>query len=96
VNKGSCLDLTRQNCTSLRDNCPGIRAAVRRGDRLFPLLEDLKPLRLVAVGPDEHAGGVALLRKFPDQDLSLTCAVGLHLMKARGIGRCWSTESHLS
>ena len=66
-----------------------------RALRFLSLIEDLKPLRLIAVGPDEHAGGVALLRKFSDQDLSLTDAVGLHLMKARNIGTCWSTDFHL-
>jgi len=59
------------------------------------LIEDMTPLRLVAVGPDEHAGGVHMLRKFSDQDLSLTDAVGLHLMTARRIAKCWSTDFHL-
>lgn len=66
-----------------------------RALQFLSLLEDLKPLRLVAVGPDEHAGGVRMLRKFSDQDLSLTDAVGLHLMKARHITQCWSTDFHL-
>jgi predicted nucleic acid-binding protein len=73
---------------------------LRRYDRTRALqflsfLEDTKPLRLIAVGPDEHAGGVRMLRKFSDQDLSLTDAVGLHLMKERSITRCWSTDFHL-
>jgi predicted nucleic acid-binding protein len=66
-----------------------------RALQFLSLIEDLKPLRLIAVGPDEHAGGVRLLRKFSDQDLSLTDAVGLHLMKARNISTCWSTDFHL-
>lgn len=52
-------------------------------------------VRLISVGPDEHAGGVRMLRKFSDQDLSLTDAVGLHLMKARRIAKCWSADFHL-
>ena len=71
------------------------RYARTRALQFLSLIEDLKPLRLIAVGPDEHAGAVALLRKFSDQDLSLTDAVGLHLMKARNIGTCWSTDFHL-
>ena len=59
------------------------------------LIEDMKPLRVIAVGPAEHAGGVRMLRKFSDQDLSLTDAVGLHLMRARHIAQCWSTDFHL-
>jgi predicted nucleic acid-binding protein len=66
-----------------------------RALQFLSLIEDLKPLRLIAVGPDEYAGGVGLLRKFSDQDLSLTDAVGLHLMKARNISTCWSTDFHL-
>lgn len=66
-----------------------------RALQFLSLIEDLKPLRLIAVGSDEYAGGVRLLRKFSDQDLSLTDAVGLHLMKARNISTCWSTDFHL-
>ncbi|MBI1872597.1 MAG: type II toxin-antitoxin system VapC family toxin [Acidobacteria bacterium] len=66
-----------------------------RALQFLSLIEDLKPLRLLAVGPDEHAGGVRLLRKFSDQDLSLTDAVGLHLMKVHEISKCWSTDRHL-
>ncbi len=66
-----------------------------RALQFLSLIEDLKLLRLIAVGPDEHAGGLRLLRKFSDQDLTLTDAVGLHLMKVRGITQCWSTDFHL-
>lgn len=66
-----------------------------RALQFLSLLEDLKPVRLIAVGPEEHAGGVRMLRRFSDQDLSLTDAVGLHLMKARNITTCWSTDFHL-
>ena len=59
------------------------------------LIEDLTPLRLVAVGPDEQAGGIRMLRKFSDQDLSLTDAVGLHVMQVQRIHACWSTDRHL-
>jgi predicted nucleic acid-binding protein len=60
------------------------------------LIEALTPLRIIAVGPDEQAGGIRMLRKFSDQDLSLTDAVGLHVMQSRRIAACWSTDRHLS
>ena len=52
-------------------------------------------LRIVPVGAEEHAGGVRVLRRFSDQDLTLADAVGLHVMKALGIHACWSTDFHL-
>ena len=36
-----------------------------------------------------------LMIDFPDQDLTVTDAVGLHEMRARGIASCWSTDHHL-
>ena len=58
-------------------------------------IEQLRPLQLVSVGADQHAGGVAVLRRFSDQDLTLADAVGLHVMKSLGIESCWSTDFHL-
>lgn len=66
-----------------------------RALRFLSLIEDLKPLRMIAVGPEEFAAGVRMLRKFSDQALTLTDAVGLHLMKTHKISSCWSTDSHL-
>jgi len=66
-----------------------------RALQFLSLIEDMTPLRLIAVGPDEHEGGVRMLRKFSDQDLTLTDAVGLHLMRSRRIKKCWSTDFHL-
>jgi predicted nucleic acid-binding protein len=73
---------------------------LKRYDRLralqfHSLIEDLKPLEVAAVGASEHAGGVRMLRRFSDRDLTLTDAVGLYLMRARRISRCWSTDFHL-
>jgi predicted nucleic acid-binding protein len=73
---------------------------LRRFDRTRALqfaafIEDLHPLQVVPVGVEEHAGGVRLLRRFSDQDLTLADAVGLHVMKVLGIGACWSTDFHL-
>lgn len=58
-------------------------------------IQELRPLRIEPVGPEEVAGGFALLRKFSDQPLTLADAVGLHLMRRRRIASCWSTDRHL-
>ncbi|HXU83145.1 MAG TPA: PIN domain-containing protein [Polyangia bacterium] len=73
---------------------------LRRYDRtralqFLAMVEDMSPLAVAAVGPKEQAGATALLRRFSDQDLTLTDAVGLHLMKAQRIKSCWSTDFHL-
>lgn len=73
---------------------------LRRFDRTRALqfaafIEDLHPLQVIPVGVEEHAGGVRLLRRFSDQDLTLADAVGLHVMKVLSIDACWSTDFHL-
>jgi predicted nucleic acid-binding protein len=74
---------------------------LRRYDRtralhFMALIEDLEPLEIASVGVTEQGAAIELLRRFSDQDLTLTDAVGLHLMKARRVRRCWSTDFHLS
>lgn len=66
-----------------------------RALQFLAMIEDLEPLRVLPVGPGEMVAGVDLLRRFADQDLSLTDAVGLHVMKQRKSGTCWSTDRHL-
>ena len=66
-----------------------------RALQFIALVEALSPMAVVAVGRDEQAGGIRMLRKFADQDLSLTDAVGLHVMTASRIHACWSTDRHL-
>ena len=53
------------------------------------------PLKIVSVGLQEQLAAAALLRRFSDQDLTLTDAVGLHIMTARRMTVCWSTDFHL-
>jgi predicted nucleic acid-binding protein len=67
----------------------------RRAAPFAAFIEQLRPLRLVSVDADQHAGGVAVLRRFSNQDLTLADAVGLHVMKSLGIESCWSTDFHL-
>lgn len=66
-----------------------------RALQFLGLIEDLKPLRMLGVGAAEQTEAIALLRRFSDQDLSLTDAVGLALMKTRKVTSCWSTDFHL-
>ncbi len=66
-----------------------------RALQFLSFLEDLTPLSILTVGSEEQAGGIRMQRKFSDQDLTLTDAVGLHVMRTRGISVCWSTDRHL-
>lgn len=73
---------------------------LRRYDRtralqFMAMVEDMTPLKVFPVGEKEQLGATELLRRFSDQDLTLTDAVGLHLMKAQRIRACWSTDFHL-
>jgi predicted nucleic acid-binding protein len=73
---------------------------LRRYDRtkalqFMSMIEDMTPLTVAAVGPREQGAATELLRRFSDQDLTLTDAVGLHLMKAQRLRQCWSTDFHL-
>jgi predicted nucleic acid-binding protein len=73
---------------------------LRRYDRyralqFLALIEDLQPLKVALVGSAEQAGATRLLRRFSDQDLTLTDAVGLHVMQERKVETCWSTDFHL-
>jgi predicted nucleic acid-binding protein len=73
---------------------------LRRYDRtralqFLSMIEDMKPLRVVPVGAAEQAGASRLLRQYSDQNLTLTDAVGLHLMHEQKIRTCWSTDFHL-
>jgi predicted nucleic acid-binding protein len=66
-----------------------------RALQFIALVEALSPMAVVSVGQEEQAGGIRMLRKFSDQDLTMTDAVGLHVMTASRIHTCWSTDRHL-
>ena len=66
-----------------------------RALQFIAMVEALSPMAIVAIGQDEQAGGIRMLRKFSDQDLTLTDAVGLHVMTTGRIHVCWSTDCHL-
>ena len=74
---------------------------LRRFDRTRALqylmvIRELGPLRVLSVAQRDLSDAASLLRKFADQDLTLTDALGLHVMNERGIVSCWSTDFHLS
>ena len=59
-------------------------------------VEDLTPLEVVDTGAAQLAVATDWLRRFSDQQITVTDAVGLDLMRRRRIPSCWSTDRHLS
>jgi len=73
---------------------------LRRYDRtralqFLSMIEDMQPLEIAAVGATEQVAAGKLLRRFSDQDLTLTDVVGLYMMHRHKIRSCWSTDFHL-
>jgi len=73
---------------------------LRRYDRsralqFLSMIEDMKPLEVAAIGATEQVAAGKLLRRFSDQDLTLTDAAGLQVMNKHKIRSCWSTDFHL-
>jgi predicted nucleic acid-binding protein len=73
---------------------------LRRYDRMkalefMSMLEDMKPLKTLAVGQREQKAAHRILAEFSDQDLTLADAVGLYLLESRKMQSCWSTDFHL-
>lgn len=66
-----------------------------RGLQFLAMIEALAPLRVVSVGARQQQAGVELLRRLSNQRLTLTDAVGLHLMEESEVESCWSTDFHL-
>lgn len=66
-----------------------------RALQFMALIDDMKFLKVIAIGNPQIAAATAVLRRFPDQDLTLVDAVGLHMMKERRSPSCWSTDFHL-
>ena len=74
---------------------------LRRYDRtralqFLAMIEAMVPLRIASVGAAEQKGAGVLLRRYSDQNLTMTDAVGLHLMEQRRVASCWSTDFHLA
>jgi hypothetical protein len=60
------------------------------------MIEDMTPLSVTSVGPGEQKKAVEILRRYSDQGLTMTDAVGLHVMRVRRVPVCWSTDSRLA
>ena len=74
---------------------------LRRYDRtralqFLAMIEAMTPLRIASVGAAEQKGAEVLLRRYSDQNLTMTDAVGLHLMEQCRVASCWSTDLHLA
>ena len=74
---------------------------LRRYDRtralqFLAMIEAMAPLMIASVGAAEQTGAGVLLRRHADQNLTMTDAVGLHLMEQRRVASCWSTDFHLA
>jgi predicted nucleic acid-binding protein len=74
---------------------------LRRYDRtralqFLAMVEDMTPLTVAPVGPKEQAAATDVIRRFSDQDLTMTDAVGLYVIKTHRIRVCWSTDFHLA
>ncbi|MFQ5549292.1 MAG: type II toxin-antitoxin system VapC family toxin [Woeseia sp.] len=73
---------------------------LRRYDRqralqFLSLVDVMRPLRVLGTSVKDQAAGTALLRRFSDQDLTMTDAIGLHVMVEKNVRCCWSTDFHL-
>lgn len=66
-----------------------------RALQFLAMIEQMTPLEVLSTGISEQSAAVKIIRRFSDQDLTLVDAVGLQLMTARRIAKCWSTDFHL-
>ena len=70
------------------------RYDISKGLQFLSMIESM-PLTIVPAGSSDMTAAVALIRRYSDQDLTLTDAVGLQIMNSRKIRSCWSTDRHL-
>ena len=73
---------------------------LKRYDRIkalqfLAMIETMRPLIVLPVGPREIEAASVLLRRFSDQDLTLVDASGLHAMDVESVRCCWSADFHL-
>jgi len=66
-----------------------------RALQFLSFIEELTAMRILSVGETEIKEASRILRNFSDQDLTVTDACGLWMMKRYGIRSCWSTDRHL-
>jgi uncharacterized protein len=68
----------------------------QRALQFLCFIEKLSTLEIMAVDTKEITLATKIIRKFSDQSLTMTDAVGLSLMTQLKIKRCWSTDRHMS
>ena len=73
---------------------------LRRYDRqralqFLSMIDVMKPLRVLGTSAKDQAAAILLLREFSDQNLTMTDAIGLHVMSEKKVDCCWSTDFHL-
>jgi len=66
-----------------------------RALQFMAMVEAMAPLEVVPIGSTQLRQGAEILRRYPDQPLTLADALGLQLMKERKVASCWSTDRHL-
>lgn len=66
-----------------------------RALQFMSLIENAGMLTIIPVGKNEIASATGFLRKYSDQKLTLTDALGLHILQERQVTSCWSTDFHL-
>ncbi len=67
-----------------------------RALQFLSMIEEMEEaMRILPIGQTELTEATAVLRKYSDQDLTLTDASGLYLMRTRRIRSCWSTDFQL-
>ena len=64
--------------------------------RFLTFIEECTSLKIEPVTKVDVLEANKMIRKFSDQNLTLTDACGLWLMKKHGVTQCWSTDHHLS
>ncbi len=67
-----------------------------KGLQFLAMIQAMRPLRICAIGATEQRAATAVLKRFSDQPLTLADALGLHVMAARNVRACWSTDRHLA
>ncbi|OLE01723.1 MAG: hypothetical protein AUI36_43845 [Cyanobacteria bacterium 13_1_40CM_2_61_4] len=65
-----------------------------KGLHFLSMIESM-PLKILSISLQEQRAATSFIRKYSDQDLTMTDATGLHLMSSRRIKNCWSTDFHL-
>ena len=66
-----------------------------RALQFLSMVDEMVPLDILPVDAKLTGEASKLLRRFSDQQVTLTDAVGLEIMRIRKIRNCWSTDFHL-